>query len=76
MSWAEHALCANMFGPGFGLLPTSEQVAACQHCRVRSECLEDALADERLTSYRPTGVRGGLASGERQELLAAERKAA
>jgi WhiB family transcriptional regulator, redox-sensing transcriptional regulator len=72
--WQDSAACrdigAEAFFPDKGPSPVAK--ATCDHCPVRAECLDYALAFER-TGYLPAGIFGGLTGTERADLLAAER---
>lgn len=68
MSWADHARCRDadpnlFFGEGGGTAQHAIHVY-CNHCPVRIECLNDALATETAGRLR-YGVRGGMTPQER-----------
>lgn len=64
LSWQDHANCLgidpDLFFPERGE-PTTEAKAVCAGCRVRTECLEYALAIR-----EPHGIWGGASARERR----------
>lgn len=73
-AWADQGICVTQYDVGqLANLPEGTQVAYCGLCEVRSQCLEDALAEERLTAIHPVGIRGGRTARQRAALLKAER---
>ena len=76
MAWADHGSCVTDYGIRFGTMPPEAQQVVCAGCPVRSECLEDALADERLSGLLPAGIRGGMSARGRAAILKAERRQA
>jgi len=72
--WRQDALCAqidtDMFFPGKGE-STADAKRACMTCPVRTQCLEDALANNERY-----GVWGGKSERERRRLEQDARKAA
>lgn len=76
-AWADRGICATQFELGeFTELDDADQIAICDHlCEVRSQCLEAALAEERLGSFEGVeGVRGGRTARQRRQILRAERQ--
>ena len=65
--WRTDALCAEVVGDIF--FPPKGASAnparsICAKCKVPTECLTDALRDD-----RQVGIRGGLTEGERKRIL-------
>ena len=66
-AWLEDALCAEVGGTIFFPKKGASADPArsiCNRCAVVSECLTDALQDD-----RQVGIRGGLTEAERKRIL-------
>ena len=64
-SWESRSTCGR---DRAGLTPWNTTVLTCVNCRVKNECLDDALAKE-MRGRVVMGVAGGLTQRERRSVL-------
>lgn len=73
MSWLERAACRDADTAVFFRVgkthSNADALRVCAGCRVRRECLEEALAVEHNARSERFGVRGGMTAEERHQLV-------
>lgn len=78
-AWRERAACRGTDGARWFAETARARawcLAVCAACPVREECYAQAMAEERYSSGRRSGVRGGALPAERQAVETAARAAA